>query len=72
MSDRIEFAAAIYAKTALGQQEIQTRSLGLAPLVRRLLVLIDGKRNATELAAFVPAGHSVEQMFADLLAAGCV
>ena len=50
MSDPKEFAAAIYAKTALGQQEIQTRSLGLAPLVRRLLVLIDGKRNVVQLA----------------------
>ena len=42
MSDLKEFAAAVYAKTPQGQQEIQTRSLGLAPLVPRLLVLVDG------------------------------
>lgn len=72
MSDLKEFAAAVYAKTPQGQQEIQTRSLGLAPLVRRLLVLVDGKRTASELAAFVPAGQNVEQMLAELLAQGCV
>jgi hypothetical protein len=72
MSDPKEFAAAVYAKTAAGQQEIQTRSLGLAPLVRRLLVLVDGKRSATELLAFVPAGQDVELMFGELLSRGCI
>ncbi|QCB47998.1 hypothetical protein [Hydrogenophaga sp. PAMC20947] len=72
MSDPKEFAGAVYAKTVAGQQEIQTRSLGLAPLVRRLLVLVDGKRSAADLAVFVPAGQSVEQMFGELLAQGCV
>ena len=72
MSDPKEFASAVYAKTVAGQQEIQTRSLGLAPLVRRLLVLVDGKRTAAELAAFVPAGQTVELMLDELLKQGCI
>lgn len=33
-------SAATFAKTAIGQPEIQTRSLGLTPLTRRVLVLV--------------------------------
>ena len=43
---------AVYTKTAAGQQEIASRALGLAPLVRRVLVLVDGQRNGADLAAF--------------------
>ena len=35
---------ALFAKTAMGQQEIQSRALRLSPITRRLLILIDGKR----------------------------
>ena len=61
----------IYAKTPLGLQEIQTRELGLAPLLRRLLVLIDGKRSAADLAPFV-AGHDLTALLAQLVENGCV
>lgn len=46
--------ANIYAKTAAGQQEIETRERRLAPRARSLLILIDGKRSDADLAALVP------------------
>ncbi|MBD3893403.1 hypothetical protein [Hydrogenophaga sp.] len=63
--------AAIYAKTALGQQEIQSRSLGLLPLARRVLVLVDGKRSGHDLSAFV-SDHNVAPLLSELLARGCI
>ncbi len=63
--------SSIFAKTPLGQQEIQSRSLGLAPLVRRVLVLIDGKRNNEELALYVP-GQNLTQLLDQLMAHGCI
>lgn len=38
-----------YAKTPKGQEEIETRSHGLNPRARRVLILIDGKRRMEEL-----------------------
>lgn len=72
MPDTQEVTAAVYAKTELGQQEIQTRSMGLSPLVRRLLVLVDGKRSAAEMIAFLPEGQDVATMLEALLAQGCI
>lgn len=40
---------AIFAKTRKGQQEIETRSGGLHPRVRRTLIVVDGKRSVAEL-----------------------
>ncbi|MFN4118808.1 hypothetical protein [Acidovorax sp.] len=67
----IDHRHTIYAKTASGQQEIQTRSLGLAPLVRRLLLLVDGQRSGKDLEVFV-AGHDLAGMFDELIAHGCI
>ena len=50
MPDTSDLSSAVFAKTEMGQQEIQTRSLGLSPLVHRILVLADGKKNGGELA----------------------
>jgi hypothetical protein len=61
----------IYGKTATGQQEIQSRALGLPPLTRRLLVLVDGKRSAEELAPFV-AGKDVQSLLDDLVGKDCI
>lgn len=44
----------IYRKSALGNQEITQRSLGLPPRLRSLLIMIDGRRNAEQLAALSP------------------
>jgi hypothetical protein len=71
MSDTsIDFHRAFFAKTAIGQQEVQTRALRLPPLVRRLLILVDGKRSGQELAAFVD-GHAAD-LLGELLALKCV
>lgn len=72
MSDTsIDFYRAIFAKTAIGQQEIQTRTLRLPPLVRRLLILVDGKRSGQDLAAFVD-GHAAADLLGELLNQKCV
>lgn len=72
MTDQtIDLTTAIFAKTSLGQQEIQSRSLGLSVLVRRILVLIDGKRSGSDLSAFV-LGHDVGAIISELLSLGCV
>ena len=61
----------IYAKTAQGQQEIQSRALGLTPLARRVLVLVDGHRSGKDLAAFVP-GNDIEVHLTELLTRECI
>ena len=61
----------VFAKTPQGQQEMQTRSLGLSPLARRVLVLVDGRRSGSDLAAFVPAG-GIEAPLDELLARSCI
>lgn len=66
-----DLAAATFAKTAAGIQEIQSRALGLPPMTRRLLVLVDGKRSGKELAVFA-AGHDVGDILGQLLAQGCI
>jgi hypothetical protein len=72
MLDTQDLTTAVFAKTPLGQQEIQSRSLRLLPLIRRILVLIDGKRSYTDLAVLVPEGSDVGQMIRELLTQGCV
>ncbi|HMN92850.1 MAG TPA: hypothetical protein PKC60_06420 [Hydrogenophaga sp.] len=71
MSETIDLISASFAKTEVGQREIQTRSLGLAPLVRRLLVLIDGNKTGRDLAVFA-GGVEVEPLLQELLDKGCV
>lgn len=71
MPEVIDLFSASFVKTEIGQHEIQTRSRGLAPLVRRLLVLIDGKKTGRELAVFA-AGADVEPLLQELLENGCV
>ncbi len=72
MSDTLDLLSAVFAKTELGQQEIQTRSLGLNPLVRRILVLADGKKNGRELAAFLPGADGIHAVLEQLLSLGCL
>jgi hypothetical protein len=71
MSEAIDLIAASFSKTEAGQHEIQKRSLGLAPLVRRLLVLIDGQRTGEDLAAFV-GDTDVEPLLRELMDKGCI
>lgn len=69
--DSLDLSASVFAKTDFGRLEIQTRSLSLPPLVRRLLVLIDGKRSGTDLANFV-TGQDVRDLLSQLMAFGCI
>jgi len=68
---QIDLRHAIFAKTAIGQHEIATRAMGLAPLTRRLLILVDGKRSGQELAVFVD-GHPVDDLLRELLTRQCI
>jgi hypothetical protein len=72
MSDTLDMSSAVFAKTELGQQEIQTRSLGLSPLVRRILVLTDGKKSGSELAVFLPNAEGIHAVLGELLSLGCL
>lgn len=67
----IDYLRAVVAKTAVGQQEVSNRALGLPPLTRRLLILVDGKRTGQELAAFVN-GQTVADLLNDLLLRQCI
>lgn len=69
--DPVSAQTTVFAKTPAGQSEVQSRQLGLAPLPRRLLILVDGKRSGAELAAFV-AGHDSVAMLQALLDNGCI
>ena len=68
---KINLITAIYFKTAVGLQEVQSRSLRLTPLPRRLLILVDGKRSGKELAVFVE-GHNPGELLRQLLDNGCI
>jgi len=62
---------ALFTKTALGQQEIQSRAQGLSPITRRLLILIDGKRSFQELTTFV-TGHDLGDLLSELQTKACI
>jgi hypothetical protein len=50
----------IFSKTPRGSEEISTRSGGLSLQVRRVLIMVDGKRTVTELAQFARAGEILD------------
>ena len=62
---------ATFTKTPQGTLEIQTRSLGLSVLARRVLILVDGHRTGKELGAFV-AGSDILQLLDELLGRKCI
>ena len=72
MPDTLDLNTTVFSKTPVGQQEIQSRGLGLSPLLRRILVLVDGKRSGQELAGFVSGGESIQPILQTLLEQGCV
>ncbi len=68
----LDLAGATFSKTAAGLQEIQNRALGLPALIRRILVLVDGKRSGKELAAFVGGDANIAEVLGQLVANGCI
>lgn len=72
MSDPLfDSSRALFTKTALGQQEIQSRAQGLSPITRRLLILIDGKRSFQELTTFV-TGHDLGDLLSEPQTKACI
>ena len=67
-----DLTATTFSKTAAGLQEIQNRALGLPALIRRILVLVDGKRSGRELAAFVGGSDDISEVLSQLVAKGCI
>ena len=61
----------LFVKSSLGQQEISSRALGLAPLTRRMLILIDGKRSFEELEPMA-GGQDLCELLQQLLDKGCI
>ncbi len=47
--------AVVFAKTRKGQEEIETRSGGLTPRIRRVLIFVDGKRTVDDLRGMLQA-----------------
>jgi hypothetical protein len=60
---------AIYRKTDKGKQEVADHAFGLESQARRLLIMIDGERDAVELSVYVRAGE-LESSLARLVAEG--
>lgn len=60
-----------FVKTAAGVDEISTRQRGLPPRLRRLLILVDGRRDHSELAALL-GGEAVAAQLEELAEAGLV
>lgn len=57
-------------KTSAGALALKTRDKALSARARTLLILIDGNRKATELAAFSPDVNQGLLLLAELIAAG--
>lgn len=60
-----------YVKTPKGIEEVNQRCHGLGQKERRLLILIDGKRDLSSLGAMLP-GHDVETLFLALADGGFI
>lgn len=61
----------LFGKTELGLQEIQSRALRLGPIMRRTLILVDGKRSFEELSTFL-VGHNLSDILLELQTLGCI
>ena len=70
-STNADLNSTVFAKTETGQREIATRALGLNPMARRLLILVDGKRYGKDLAPMV-AGHDLADLLTQLMDKSCI
>jgi hypothetical protein len=62
--------ATIYRKSSKGVAEIETRAHRLAPRLRSALIVVDGRRSATELYKLIP--QQAEDTLASLLEQGFI
>ncbi|MEC4722573.1 hypothetical protein RY831_25735 [Noviherbaspirillum sp. CPCC 100848] len=52
--------AVVYAKTARGHEEVSMRTYGLTPKQRRVLIMMNGKKDLAAIAGFVPQQELTE------------
>ncbi len=62
--------ATTYRKSSKGVAEIETRAHRLSPRMRSALIVVDGRRNAAELAKLIP--QQAEETLAALLDQGFI
>ncbi len=62
----------IYVKTPLGVEEIQNRKLHLAPRVRTMLIMVDGRKSAATLQEDAAKFGCPDDFIERLLAAGLI
>ena len=67
----LDLVHCVFAKTIEGQQEVKTRARKLPPLLRRLLMLVDGKHTGRELSTYM-AGQNVVEMLNELIKQDCI
>jgi hypothetical protein len=60
-----------FKKTTMGHQEIEQRGMGLRPALRRLLIVIDGKRSVESLGPLFRASE-LQTLLDELLALGMI
>ena len=71
MADELTYLLTPFAKTPQGMLEVQTGSLRLSLLTRRVLILVDGHRTGKDLGAFV-AGSDILNLLEELLSRECI
>lgn len=55
-------SSAVYAKTARGHEEVSMRAYGLTPKQRRVLIMVNGKKDVAAIAAFIPLAELNEAL----------
>jgi len=71
MTYSIAFLNSVYAKTALGEDAIKTRSVRISQSLRRMLILIDGQKNVAGLMRLL-GDSSVKDEIAELQQLGLI
>lgn len=65
-------ATTVYAKTALGQEEIATRARNVSARLRAMLIMVDGRRSVGDLLAFHPAPDEARGYLESLASGGLI
>lgn len=75
LAPTMESTAIVFSKTQKGREEMATRTHGLNPMQRRLLILIDGSKDLETIMGMVPAmvpSGQLEQILDYLIAHGFI
>ena len=62
----------LFGKTAAGREALTSRPAGLAPRLRSLLIMVDGKRNLAEFEKITGSLEQATQSLNDLMSGGWV